>query len=370
MNRSFYQNLAEQGLSMPIGADLVLHGEPDPAAILRDGASLGRVVEKTARRFATPLAIPLMDLQLEKATLLRGLDIPVADVATYHFEEPPTDVQMAALRRRIREPLSPQQQVHVDAVAYVARHAPDLVPCGMLIGPFSLMTKLLKDPITPVYLSGMGVTTAEDPAVAGLERALELAMLVVERSLRAQLAVGARLVCVAEPAANRVYVSPKQIEEGSDIFERIVMANLRRFKAILEEHQADLFFHCCGELTDYMLGKFSELDPAVMSLGSSRPLWDVARVVPRTTVLFGNLPSKQFFSDKVISVEAVKAQAADLVAHMQAIGRPFILGSECDVLHVTGCEDVISRKVEAFLEVGRGGGCGCGCCHPEKPAAA
>ena len=143
MNRDFYLNLAKQGLSMPIGADLVLHSEPDPAAILRDGAALGRIVEKTARRFATPLALPLMDLQLEKATLLRGLDLPVADVATFHFEAPPTDAQMVTLRRRIREPLGAQLQVHVDAVAYVAQHAPDLVPCGMIIGPFSLMTKLL-----------------------------------------------------------------------------------------------------------------------------------------------------------------------------------------------------------------------------------
>ena len=354
MNRSFYHDLAQQRLSMPIGADLVLHGEPDAAAILRDGAALGRVVEKTARRFATPLAIPLMDLQLEKATLLRGLDLPVADVASFHFEEPPTDAQMATLRRRVREPLSPQQQVHVDAVSYIARRATDLVPCGMMIGPFSLMTKLLKDPITPVYLSGMGVTAAEDPAVAGVERTLELAMLMVERSLRAQLAAGARLFCVAEPAANSVYVSPKQIADGSDVFERIVMRNLRRIKAILDEHHADLFFHCCGEFTDYMLGKFGELDPAVMSLGSSRPLWEVAKAVPTTTVLFGNLPSKQFFSDKVISVEAVQAQAADLVARMQAIRRPFILGSECDVLYVNGCEETITRKVEAFLAVGRG----------------
>lgn len=359
MNRDFYLQLAKQGLSMPIGTDLVLHSEPDPAAILRDGAALGRVIEKTARRFATPLALPLMDLQLEKATLLRGLDLPAADVATFHFEAPPTDAQMAALRSRVQGPLAPALQVHVDAVSYVAQHAPDLVPCGMIIGPFSLMTKLLKDPITPVYLSGMGMTAGDDPGVDALERALALAMIMVERSLRAQLAAGAKLVCMAEPAANRVYISPKQIEEGSDVYERIVMRNLRRFKAILDEHQADLLFHCCGELTDYMLAKFGELDPAVLSLGSSRPLWEVAKVVPPTTVLFGNLPSKQFFSDNVISVDAVKAQAADLVARMQAIGRPFILGSECDVLCVKGCEETISRKVDAFLSVGRGCGCGC-----------
>lgn len=354
MQRTWYQQLAEQRLCMPIGADLVLHGEPDPAAVLRDGAALGRVVEKTARRFQTPLALPLMDLQLEKATLLHGLDIPPEEVATWHFEAPPTDEQMTTLRRRIQEPLVPRQQIHVDAIAYIVRHAPDLMPCGMQIGPFSLMTKLLKDPITPVYLAGMGVAAEEDEGVAALERTLELASLAVERSLRAQLEAGARLICIAEPAANRVYISPKQIAEGSDVFDRVVMPNLRRIKTILEEHQADLFFHCCGELTDYMLGKFSELDPAVMSLGCSRSLWDVARVVPSATVLFGNLPSKQFYSDAVMSVETVQAQAGELVARMQAIGRPFILGSECDVLHVNGSEETIWRKVDAFLAVGRG----------------
>ena len=55
---------------MPIGADLVLHEEPDPEQARNDGASLGRVIERTARRWATPLAIPLMDLRLEKTDLV------------------------------------------------------------------------------------------------------------------------------------------------------------------------------------------------------------------------------------------------------------------------------------------------------------
>jgi len=354
MDRSYYQKLAADRLCMPIGADIVLHDEPDPAAVLRDGAALGRVVEKTARRFQTPLAMPLMDLQLEKATLLRGLDLPTADVASFHFDPAPTAAQMATLRRCIPGPLAPRLQVQVDAVAYVARAAPDLVPCGMTIGPFSLMTKLLKDPITPVYLSGAGMTAADEPSVAGVEQGLALAMLVIERSLRAQLEAGARAIMIAEPAANKVYLSPKQIESGSDVFERLVMTGLRRYKAILDEYGADLFFHCCGELTDAMITSFSTLDPALLSLGSSRPLWEVAGLVPVRTVLFGNLPSKRFYSDTVLSVADVKAQAADLVAHMQAIARPFILGSECDVLSVCGCEQTILNKIDAFLAVGRG----------------
>jgi len=35
----------------------------------------------------------------------------------------------------------------------------------MAIGPFSLMTKLMADPIVPIAMAGMGVTGAEDPGV-------------------------------------------------------------------------------------------------------------------------------------------------------------------------------------------------------------
>jgi Fe2+ transport system protein FeoA len=42
----------------------------------------------------------------------------------------------------------------------------------------------------------------------------------------------------------------------------------------------------------------------------------------------------------------------DLLARMGDAGRPFILGSECDVLHVAGAGDTIRRKVEAMLGEG------------------
>jgi uroporphyrinogen-III decarboxylase len=353
MERAFYQKLAQNHLCMPIGADLVLHAEPDPAAVVRDGAALGRVVEKAARRFGTPLAMPLMDLQLEKATMLRGLNLPEGEIATFHFDPAPTNEQMETLRRTIAGPQTPRLLAQVEAVAWVAQHAPDLVPCGMTIGPFSLMTKLLKDPITPVYLAGAGMTAAEEPAVAGVERGLELALLVIERSLRAQNEAGAKAIFIAEPAANKVYISPTQIESGSDVFERLVMNSLRRYKAILDEYHADLLFHCCGELTDGMIRDFCTLDPALLSLGSSRPLWEVAALVPERTVLFGNLPSKRFFSDSALPVTEVEAQARELARRMSALGRPFILGTECDVLSVPGCEQIIMRKVDAFMAAGR-----------------
>ena len=89
MERQFYLDLARSGLRMPIGADLVLHEQPNPAAILTDGEALGRVVEETARRYRTPLAFAHMDLQLEKTVMLEILGVPASDIPLFHFDADP-----------------------------------------------------------------------------------------------------------------------------------------------------------------------------------------------------------------------------------------------------------------------------------------
>lgn len=73
---------------MPIGADLVLHEEPNPEAIMLDAERLGRVVEKAARRYRTPLAFPLMDLLLEKSDLLEFVGVPESEIDLFHFKAP------------------------------------------------------------------------------------------------------------------------------------------------------------------------------------------------------------------------------------------------------------------------------------------
>jgi hypothetical protein len=91
---------------MPIGADLVLHEEADPEEILLDARRLGRVVEKTARRYRTPLAFPLMDLRLEKADLLEFVGVPESELDLFHFQEPPTEELLEGLRRSADRPFS------------------------------------------------------------------------------------------------------------------------------------------------------------------------------------------------------------------------------------------------------------------------
>ena len=348
MTRDGFLEMARRGLRMPIGTDLVLHEQPNPDQVARDGMALGRVVEATARRYGTPLAFAHMDLMREKTALLSLLNIPAEAIPTYHFDGCPEIEVVEAVHARINGPLHPGLQAHVDSIRYIAEQT-DLVPVGMSIGPFSLMTRLLQDPITPIYLAGTGATAEEDEDVRAVELLLDLSLLIVLRTVGAQLEAGAKAVFIAEPAANIVYLSPKQLAAGADIFARYVIARDQKVKALLSARGGHLVFHCCGELTDDMVRAFGSLDPVMLSLGSSRRLWEDARLVPDHVILYGNLPTKHFYSDAMVSRDDVVRLTCDLLARMRATGHPFILGSECDVLHVPEHAGTIREKVDAFV---------------------
>jgi uroporphyrinogen-III decarboxylase len=244
MDRKTYLDLAASGLRMPVGADLVLREKPDAEEILLDGARLAAVVEETARRFRTPLAIPLMDLTVEKAVLLDLLGVPAEEAAAFHFDEAPG---AGALERAASSPAFPGRRLraNIDAVAHVARRD-DLIAAGMAIGPFSLATKLIADPIPPVFMAGKGVTGADDPEVRMLEEVLEAATRVVLRSVEEQVKAGARMVMIAEPAANRVYFSPKQLEAGPTLERLPEKEPVIRTPRVAQRRP---MFHCRGLMT-------------------------------------------------------------------------------------------------------------------------
>jgi uroporphyrinogen-III decarboxylase len=350
VGRELFLELARRGHRVPIATDLVLRAHADADAILADGARLGAVIAEAARAFQTPLALPLMDLSLEKAELLGLLGVPAAERDSYHVSAPPERAERDAIVARLETaPPGAAVEVRLEAVRYVARET-DLLPIAMCIGPFSLTTKLLADPIPALYLSGAGRTPRDETAVALLEACHALAVACVLRQVRLSLAAGARAVLLCEPAANRVYVSPRQMARGSDVFERLVLEPNRRVADLLAEHDADLLFHCCGEIETRMLDGFCSLHPAVLSLGSSRRLWEDAARVPSDVVLYGNLPSKLFYSDEAMPASRVAELAHALAARMRECGHRFILGTECDTLHVEGASATISAKVARMLE--------------------
>ena len=344
MERKFYLDLAASGHRMPIGTHLVLHQYTDPVAILLDGRRLGEVLVETAERFKTPMAVPLMDLTLEKEALLLAMGVPAEQISQHHLAELPVAPNLILL--------TPRMKASCEAIAHAAK-TPGLLPMGMSIGPFSLMSKLLADPITPVFLAGTGATPEEEPDVAMVEAALIAAEKVICIYLEAQIAAGAKAIIVCEPAANLVYFSPKQLEGNFAIFDRYVMEPMQRITRLLAKHDVDLVFHDCGELTEGMVKRFATLGAAMISLGSSRKLWEDAAWIPKDTVLYGNLPTKRFYAAQ-LSVVEVEKMANELLTKMRAVGHPFILGSECDVLSVPGSEREILGKVDAFMR--------CGCC--------
>jgi uroporphyrinogen-III decarboxylase len=314
-----------------------------------DGRRLAGVVREAAERYRTPLAIPLMDLRVEKADLVHHLRPGCAEADTFHFESPPSEADLDRARETEGAPLLDGHRAHCDAIAEIAAK-PDLTPFGISIGPFSLMTQLLADPIGAVALAGRGIPADDEPLVATAERALVLAELAVHRSLRAQSEAGAAAFIVCEPAASALFVSPRQVAQGSPVFDRFVLEPLVRLEALLDDYGGDLFLHDCGEPTTAMIEALAtRIHPAVLSLGSSRRLSEDAAVVPPDVVLFGNLPTKHFYSDETLPVEAVRAKTRELVVEMRDTGHPFILGSECDVLHVPEAATTIRRKVEAML---------------------
>lgn len=356
MDRSYYLYLAQSGLKMPIATDLVLHEQPDHKSVVRDGRRLGEVMVEAASRYRTPLAFPVMNLELEKLYLLEALGVETADPATFHFSGPLEAEVVKGLPARLAQtPLSEPMQAVCGALEHVSRRT-TLVPVGMCIGPFSLMTKLLSDPITPIAMAGMGMTPAQDAGITAVGQVLELATQTILHYLKAQIAAGAKAIFVCEPAANAVYLSPRQIESGSDIFERFVMRNLMWIKLLLLKHDVDLLLHDCGELTDDMVREFARLDPALLSLGSSRDLPHDAALLPDDVILFGNLPSKRFYSDAEITVEQVRQMGRELVLRMRQTGHPFILGTECDVLSVPGCEKTLAAKAQAIVNCDQTGG--------------
>jgi uroporphyrinogen-III decarboxylase len=349
MERNYYLDLAASGLRMPVGGDLTLQETPEPEAVKHDPVLLGEVVAGTARRYRSPLAFPLMDLMLEKADLLEFLGVPECEIDAFHFAEAPSAETVEAVAAAGSRPFCRRIAANQQAIRYIAERT-DLLPVGMMIGPFSLMTKLLADPIVPVAVAGHGVTADDDAGVLLVERCLALAEATVARSAKAQIAHGARAIIVCEPAANTVYLSPGQLRIGANTFERYVLGPNRRLRQVMRDNNVDLIFHNCGELLTSMVQQFAEqLRPVILSLGSSRRLWEDAAVVPKDVVLYGNLPTKTFYSDAAMPAEEVKRRTLELLGRMQQCGHPHILGSECDVLHVPEAAATIRAKVEVMM---------------------
>lgn len=351
MDKNYYIELARQGRRMPIATHLVLHEKADPEAILLDGQRMAEVMLETAERFNNPLALPVMDLTLEKDILLRTMGIPASQTEAFHFDDIPDPELCARIAPDVDVLALPRLKANCAALSLL-RDGGQVIPVGMSIGPFSLLTKLVRDPITAIYMAGTGVEPGDDDEVAMIHAVLKLSETIIHATCAAQIKAGARAIFLCEPAANLVYFSPNQIRDGSTVYDDFVTQPNLRLKAMFDATGTDLLFHDCGELIPEMITSFGKLNPKVISFGSSVSLWEIEPYVAKDVVLFGNLPTKKFYSDEDVPLSGIANRVAEIEAKLRPSGHPYIISSECDVLSMPGYEKTIMAKVNAM--------CGCG----------
>lgn len=350
MEKNYFIKLAHGNKRLVFGVDLFLKKKTDYREILLDGIQMGKVIQETSQYYQMPLGIPYMDLSIEKQQLAALLGIPPKMADSFHFDEP-VDIYpiIESIQKITVQTATNRLKANCDAITWLKNNT-ELIPVGMCIGPFSLLTKLLADPISPVFLASMGIQKEDDTSVFLMEKTLQLSLEITMKSILLQIEAGAEVICVCEPAANTVYISPDTLQEASeDIFDRLIIEPNKKITQLIQKNDRQLIFHDCGELTDLMLKKICILNPQVLSLGSSRDLAKDASIVPDNIVLLGNLPSKEFFQKDRLSVDEVERLTCELQKNMIATKHPFILASECDVLSVKGSENIIQQKVDKMM---------------------
>jgi uroporphyrinogen-III decarboxylase len=341
MDRSFYLEMAKAGTMMVLATDMLLKEKSNHKVLLTSGVELGKIILESANRYDMPLALPLMDLSLEKQWLLTLLDIEESKIEEFHFNTDLDESIIQEVKDKLETITTTRVEATCEALTYVSTNSNKL-SVGMCIGPFSLMTKLIAEPITPVFLAAIGETASENASIKNVEIVLQLTELIITKYVQKQIVAGAKAICVCEPSANIIYISPEVMSDATnDIFDRYVISINQRIKDEMTKNNVDLMVHDCGVLTPLMLKKISILDPVLISLGSPVKLWEATLIVPNDIVPFGNLPTKHFFMDETITPETVEEMSNELITRMSATGHPFILGSECDVLSVDGYENTI-----------------------------
>jgi hypothetical protein len=206
-----------------------------------------------------------MDLRVEKTDLVHQLRPDVTETDTFHFESPPSPTDLEQTRERTDGALPSTGRT---ATRSPRSPRPGLTPFGISIGPFS--TTKPSAIRSARGLAGRGAAR-DEPLVATAEgaRPAELPSTLAARAGRGWRGGRHRLRAGGERALRL----PRQMAQGSPVFDRFVVEPLLRLKALLDDEGVDLFLHDCGEPTTAMVEALaSRVHPAVLSLGSSRRL--------------------------------------------------------------------------------------------------
>ena len=104
----------------------------------------------------------------------------------FHFKDMPSDALCARVTKDVDVLVNARIKANCEALS-ILRSGNEVVPVGMSIGPFSLLIKLVSDPITAVYMAGTGVEAEDDEEVDWLHAALKLSETIIQATCAAKI---------------------------------------------------------------------------------------------------------------------------------------------------------------------------------------
>ena len=275
---------------------------------------------EAAERFDNPMALPVMDLTLEKDILLQTMGIPAEETAAFHFDDVPGPEQLAELARGLYVTTRhPRIKANCEALS-LPRHAGTVVSVGMRsIGPFSLLTKLVKDRIVRFSWRAAASRRRTSRDVALIHAVLALAEAVVRGNGAAQIEAPARAIFLASRRRTGSIFRRgrsgrrdglRRVRDRAQPAPEACARRRRRRSAFPRLRRSD-----SGD------GHFlRELKPKLISFGSSVKLWEIEKYVDTDVVIFGNLPTRKFDPDEEVPLEVVEDLMAEIEEKLGATG--------------------------------------------------
>ena len=101
MDRDYYLQMAKAGTGMVLATDLVLKEKANHEELLNDGDELGKIILESANRYDLALALPFMDLSLEKQWLLTLMGIENSKIEKFHFDENLNEAIIESVKEKI-----------------------------------------------------------------------------------------------------------------------------------------------------------------------------------------------------------------------------------------------------------------------------
>jgi uroporphyrinogen decarboxylase len=278
-------------------------------------------IHELAKKFEPDVIFSMMDLAVLANSLGLPVRFPLEDSPTVEY---PLVKQLSDLYRFL--PLDPLKDglvmAFIETMKFMKRTI-DIPKGAYVIGPFTLTGLLMG-------ATEVAVATIRDPGLAiGV---LEFCTGMISRYAQALEAAGADIITFLEPTS--VMLSPDAFWKFSGQF----------LKRIIEQTSVIPVLHICGNTT-HLISSMVQTNAQVLSLDSLVDLPTIARSVPESVFLSGNIDPVRVMLQGTPT--QVRQETSRLLEQMAPFPN-FILSTGCDLPPETPMQNI-----ESFMEVGK-----------------